>query len=41
MKRLDQHWWYIERPFPWPLIIIFGSILVGIIAFAITLGVML
>lgn len=21
MKRFDQHWWYVERPFPWPLIV--------------------
>lgn len=35
MKRLQDHSWYVERPFPWPyilvIVIILAAIVVGVL----------
>lgn len=32
MKRFDQHWWYIERPFPWPLVVFYAVLFLTLAA---------
>ena len=31
MPDYSKHWWYIERPFPWPMWLVVGIILTALI----------
>lgn len=39
MTWYQDRWWYIERPFPWLIILLYSSVLMGILTFAIFLGI--
>lgn len=32
MAWYQRRWWYIERPFPWPLWLLIGVVAAGLIA---------